>query len=48
MCPVCIASTAAMIAGAGSAGAVLAVCIRRLRKQFMVNHLGLFQKPKEN
>jgi len=45
MCPACIASTAAMIAGAGSAGGILAVCIGRLF--FRANLLGLFQKTKE-
>jgi hypothetical protein len=34
MCPVCIASTAAMVAGAGSAGGILAVCIGKFRKLF--------------
>jgi len=47
MCPVCIASTAAMIAGAGSTGGILAVCIGRFRKLFRANRLGLFQKIKE-
>jgi hypothetical protein len=32
MCPSCIASTALMVAGAGSTGAILAVCIGRFRK----------------
>jgi hypothetical protein len=41
MCPVCIASTAVMVAGAGSTGGILAVCIGNFRK------LGLFQKTKE-
>jgi hypothetical protein len=39
MCPACIASTAVMVAGAGSAGGILAVCAGKLRK--------LFQKAKE-
>ena len=43
MCPVCIASTAAMAAGAGSTGGVLAVCIGKLRKCFRANGLGLFR-----
>jgi hypothetical protein len=34
MCPVCIASTAVAIAGAGSTGGVLAVCIGKFRKFF--------------
>jgi hypothetical protein len=44
MCPACIASAAAMAAGAGSAGGILAVCIGKLRKLFRVSGLGLFQK----
>jgi len=47
MCPVCIASTAAMVAGVGSTGGILAVCIGRFRKFFRTNRLGLFQKAKE-
>ena len=34
MCPVCIASTAAMVAGAGSTGGILAVCIGKSRRLF--------------
>jgi hypothetical protein len=34
MCPVCIASSAAMIAGAGSTGGILAVCLLKFRKAF--------------
>jgi hypothetical protein len=45
MCPTCIASTAALIAGA--AGGVLAVCIGKFTKLFKTNRLGLFQKIKE-
>jgi hypothetical protein len=47
MCPACIASAAAMAAGAGSAGGILAVCIGKLRKLFRVSGLGLFQKIKD-
>ena len=47
MCPVCIASTAVMVAGAGSTGGILAVCIGKFRKFFRANRLGLFQKKKE-
>jgi hypothetical protein len=36
-----------MIAGAGSTGGILVVCIGRLRTFFRVNHLGPFQKMKE-
>ncbi len=34
MCPVCIASTAVMVAGAGSTGGILAVCIGKFREYF--------------
>jgi hypothetical protein len=42
MCPACIASTAAVLAGAGSTGGILAVGFGKLRK--FLNRLGLFQK----
>jgi 2-polyprenyl-6-methoxyphenol hydroxylase-like FAD-dependent oxidoreductase len=44
MCPACVANTAVIIAGAGSAGGILAVCIGKLRKFFRV---GLLEKRKE-
>jgi hypothetical protein len=44
MCPACIESTVAIVAGAGSAGGVLAVCIARFRSFFRVGRLGLFHK----
>ena len=47
MCPVCIASTAVMVAGAGSTGGILAVCIGKFRKLSRSNGLGPFQKTKE-
>lgn len=47
MCPVCIASTAAMVAGAGSTGGILAVCIGKFRKFFKANRSGLYQNQKE-
>jgi hypothetical protein len=47
MCPACIASTAVMVAGAGSTGGILAVCIGKFRKSFRANCLGLLQKTKE-
>jgi hypothetical protein len=47
MCPACIVSTAVMIAGAGSTGGILAVCIGKFRKVFRANRLGLFQKAQE-
>jgi hypothetical protein len=47
MCPACIASTAVMVAGAGSAGGILAVCIGKFRKFVRASSLGLFQRTKE-
>jgi len=47
MCPVCIASTAVIVAGAGSTGGILAVCIGKLKDFFKAYRLGLFQKAKE-
>jgi hypothetical protein len=44
MCPACIASTAVMVAGAGSTGGILAVCIVKFRKVFRASSLGLFRK----
>ncbi len=38
MCPACIASTAVMVAGAGSTGGILAVCIGKFRKLLRTNH----------
>jgi len=43
MCPVCIASTAAMVAGAGSTGGILAVCIGKFREFFRTNGLSPFR-----
>jgi hypothetical protein len=47
MCPACIATTAVMVASAGSTGGILAVCIGKVRKIFRANRLGLFHKTKE-
>jgi hypothetical protein len=47
MCPACIASTAVMVAGAGSTGGILAVCIGKFRELFSANRLGLFLKTRE-
>jgi hypothetical protein len=47
MCPVCITSTAVLVAGGGSAGGILAVCIGKFRGVFRANRFGLFQKTKE-
>ncbi len=47
MCPACIASAAVMVAGAGSTGGILAVCIGKFKKLFKANRFSLFQKTKE-
>jgi hypothetical protein len=47
MCPACIASTAVMVAGAGSTGGILALCIGKFRRFFRANRLALFQDTKE-
>jgi hypothetical protein len=47
MCPVCIANAAAVVAGTGSTGGVLAVCIDKLRKHFSVNRFSLIPQTKE-
>jgi hypothetical protein len=47
MCPLCIASTAVMVAGAGSTGGILALCIGKFRRLFRANRVDLFQKTKE-
>jgi len=47
MCPVCIANAAVMVAGAGSTGGILAVCIGKFKRFFGVNRPALFQKTKE-
>ena len=44
MCPACIASTAAIIAGAVSSGGILAICTAKLRKLFRAHRNNLFQK----
>jgi hypothetical protein len=48
MCPACFESAAVIVAGAGSAGGILAVCIGKFRKVFRASSLGLFQKAKED
>ena len=47
MCPVCITRTAVMVAGAGSTGGILAVCIGKFRGVFRANCFGLFQRTQE-
>jgi hypothetical protein len=47
MCPVCVASAAVMVAGAGSSGGILAVCLGKFKRFFRASGLTLFQKTKE-
>jgi hypothetical protein len=47
MCPACIASAAVMVAGAGSAGGIVTVCIGKVRGFFRGHRFVLFQKTKE-
>src|SRR5262249_21022673 len=47
MCPACIASTAAIVAGAGCTGGILAVCIGKFGKFFRARDLSLFHKTRE-
>ena len=47
MCSVCIASTAAMVVGAGSMGGVLALYIGKIGKLFRASSLDLLNKTKE-
>jgi hypothetical protein len=44
MCPACIVNTAAIIAGAGSSGGILAACMGKLIKFFRANLLALHPK----
>jgi len=47
MCPACIASTAVIVAGAGSAGGILAAYVGKFREFLRASGLGLFRKTKE-
>ena len=47
MCPACITDTAVLIAGVGSTGGILAVCIGKVRRFFRANGLALFHKTQE-
>jgi len=47
MCPACITSTAVMVAGAGSTGGILALCIGKFRTLFRANRLGLLRTTQE-
>jgi hypothetical protein len=47
MCPVCIASTAAVVAGVGSTGGILAESIGRFKNFFRTNRTDQIQKTEE-
>jgi hypothetical protein len=47
MCPACIESAAVMVAGVGSTGGILAICIGKLRKFLRASGLGLIHRQKE-
>ena len=47
MCPACIESTVLMVAGVGSTGGILALCIGKLRTFFRATGYGLFHKAGE-
>ena len=44
MCPACIESTAAIVAGVGSTGGILAVFIAKFKTFFSASGLALIQK----
>jgi hypothetical protein len=48
MCPACIASTAVIVAGAGSSGGILALCIGKFRKYFKTNRPARRETTQEN
>ena len=48
MCPACVASTAVMVAGGGSMGGILAICIGKVRRVFRVDLRSLSHKIEEN
>ena len=48
MCPACIASAAAVVAGTGSTGGILALCIGRFKNFFRSNLSVRFSRPKEH
>jgi hypothetical protein len=47
MCPACIESTVAIVAGAASTGGILAACIGTIQRYFRASALGLFRNTKE-
>jgi hypothetical protein len=47
MCPACIASTAAILAGAGSTGGFVAVCIAKFKKLIRTNRTSRFTRAEE-
>ena len=47
MCPACIPTAAVMVAGIGSTGGILALCIGKFKHVIQASRLALFQKRKE-
>ena len=47
MCPACVSSAAVMVAGVGSTGGILAVCIGKFRKFLRASTLGLIHKKEK-
>jgi hypothetical protein len=47
MCPACIAITAGMVAGAGSAGGILALCVVKFSRFFRASGSVCFKKQEE-
>ena len=47
MCPACVSSAAVMVAGVGSTGGILAVCIGKFRKFLRASGLGLIHKKEK-
>jgi hypothetical protein len=47
MCPACISSAAVMVAGVGSTGGILAVCVGKFRKFLRASGLGLIHKKEK-
>jgi len=45
MCPACFESTLVIVAGAGSTGGILALCVGKFRKYFRAS--GFLSKRKE-
>jgi hypothetical protein len=47
MCPDCIESAVVVVAGVGSTGGILALCLSKFRKFFRAKSVSPFHKTKE-